>query len=470
MPTLTPTPTPTNTPIASVLPDQKLFTVSRYPDNRITQYTLPLLNTLRDTPADISVSIGAVAKDARGIAISRNGDVIFVVDSGVNAGTGKVYKYTLGTPWDLSTLLYSGDSLSVLNNPASTKSANPTEIEFKYDGTAFYILDDNTDYILEYRMDVPYDVTTAVYVRRKSVRISSSLPINGTSFVFGNFGTKLYVTDDKSLKVIQFALSTAWNVASATLEKSLSTNGGSLNGIAFDYYGSKMFLDFSTAIYAYNLNVDWDVASATIIGEFEKLTVNSLSSDIFLQNVEGQLVTPTVTPSVTPTQTVTPTNTVTPTLTPSVTPTQTVTPTPTVTPTVTFTPTATAAVTPTITPTPSRANLTDLKGLIDALGVFTYKEVAGTTYTLTASDLNKVLVFTSATDITVTLPEAATEDLIDGFFCSVIPGSTGAITLAVEGTDSLLTLDQAVLANGKDGFTVVSKQSDGVWRASGALI
>lgn len=63
-----------------------------------------------------------------------------------------------------------------------------------------------------------------------------------------------------------------------------------------------------------------------------------------------------------------------------------------------------------------------------------------TTRTLTASDNRKVIGFTNASAITVTLPQNTTEALLTGFHCVLVRRSgAGVVTVATEGTDALET-------------------------------
>ncbi|HSH41353.1 MAG TPA: DUF2793 domain-containing protein [Arenicellales bacterium] len=59
----------------------------------------------------------------------------------------------------------------------------------------------------------------------------------------------------------------------------------------------------------------------------------------------------------------------------------------------------------------------------------------GTSLTLTAAHNGRLIGFTAAGDITVTLPEAATETLDPGFLASLVKLGDGDVTLATEGVD-----------------------------------
>lgn len=66
-----------------------------------------------------------------------------------------------------------------------------------------------------------------------------------------------------------------------------------------------------------------------------------------------------------------------------------------------------------------------------------YNKQTGTTYTITASDLGKIVEVSNAAAITVTLPEESTEALQAGFHCVIRQTGVGQITVAKEGSDAL---------------------------------
>ncbi len=77
--------------------------------------------------------------------------------------------------------------------------------------------------------------------------------------------------------------------------------------------------------------------------------------------------------------------------------------------------------------------------LFQANGTMPVNIQTGTTYTLTISDLGKILIFTNSGAITVTLPQQSDIALPLGFNC-MIRSDTGAgvITFTTEGTDSIV--------------------------------
>ena len=68
----------------------------------------------------------------------------------------------------------------------------------------------------------------------------------------------------------------------------------------------------------------------------------------------------------------------------------------------------------------------DLSGTPDLSALPAKETVAGTTYTLVSADKGKIKVFTSASAVTVTLPNNLAED----FWCVVVQQGTGQVTFS----------------------------------------
>jgi len=121
----------------------------------ISQYTL-------STPWDISTSsyaskqfsVASQENIAQGLYVSSDGTKFYVC-GGQN---DTVYQYTMSTPYDISTGSYASKSFD-----ASTQVGNAQGLQFKSDGTMFYVLDSTTQKIFQYTMSTPYDVSTASY-------------------------------------------------------------------------------------------------------------------------------------------------------------------------------------------------------------------------------------------------------------------------------------------------------------------
>jgi len=114
-------------------------------------------------------------------------------------GKYKVYQYTLSSAWDLSTATYTNQSVST-----GPQDPNPRHVYLDPSGSKLYITGTGTDYIYEYSLSTPWDISTLSYD-------STNFSISGQdgsvmSEFFNNDMTKMYVTgyDSHSVYEITF--------------------------------------------------------------------------------------------------------------------------------------------------------------------------------------------------------------------------------------------------------------------------
>lgn len=96
----------------------------------------------------------------------------------------------------------------------------------------------------------------------------------------------------------------------------------------------------------------------------------------------------------------------------------------------------------------------------------------GTAYTLTAADNGKAVTLDNSAAITLTLPQEITADLVDGFQCDLVQLGAGQVTVATEGTDTLISLANNSSIAGQGGRVHVVKLVSGApasWGLSGDL-
>ena len=98
------------------------------------------------------------------------------------------------------------------------------------------------------------------------------------------------------------------------------------------------------------------------------------------------------------------------------------------------------------------------------------KTVAATTYTLLAEDLGKLLVFTAATDVTVTIPTIASDALADGWFTPYVQLGAGQVILSpAGGAAELQTFLGADRTAGQNAWGSIARAGS-VYLAGGDLV
>lgn len=182
----------------------------------------------------------------------------------VGSNNDTVYQYNLSTPWDTTTLSYSGLSYNV-----ALQEITPQGVTFKPDGDRMYIIGTIGDDINEYALSESWNVATASYVRVFSV---SAQELSPQEVKFKLDGTRMYVLGSTGDDVNEYELSEAWNVATAsyTANYSVASEETTPNGLTFSPDGTTMFVVGSIRdnVYQYSLSNAWSVNSATYSGAF----------------------------------------------------------------------------------------------------------------------------------------------------------------------------------------------------------
>ena len=188
----------------------------------------------------------------------------FKIKNGLQAGRylGSNGTETAGTVgYALSNAEYDSVSFSV-----ASQETTPFDIKFNNSGTKMYVVGISSSSVLQYSLSTAYDLSTASY---DSVSFSvASQQGFVTGFSFNTDGTKMYVVGQSPLSVFQYSLSTGFDVSTASYDSvsfSVSSQDTGANGVAFNDTGSKMYIVGSTtnSVYQYSLSTAYDLSTAS---------------------------------------------------------------------------------------------------------------------------------------------------------------------------------------------------------------
>jgi hypothetical protein len=133
-----------------------------------------------------------------------------------------------------------------------------------------YIVGQNSDRVQQYALSTPWNLTTASYEANVSIIGQTT---TSTAIHFKSDGTKMYVADGGAI-AYQYTLATPWNVTSATYD-SVSYDFGTGNiGIAFKSDGTKIYTGTDT-ITQYTASSAWSIASPVSDSKSYTLTNNT---------------------------------------------------------------------------------------------------------------------------------------------------------------------------------------------------
>ena len=191
-------------------------------------------------------SVAAQDTMPQGVFFKPDGTKMYVIG---RTGTD-VNEYNLSTAWNISTASYSQ------NFSLASQETRPTGIFFKPDGTKMYVSGIISDNVNEYDLSIAWDISTSVYSQAFSVSPQDLIP---SGLYFRDNGKQMYIMGPQDDDVIEYALSTAWDVSSAAYSQNFSVRNeqGSPKDLAFNEEGTKMYVLGSqgTNIFTYSLGV-----------------------------------------------------------------------------------------------------------------------------------------------------------------------------------------------------------------------
>ena len=104
-----------------------------------------------------------------------------------------------GIAWEINTAYYASRSLSVAG-----QTLVPVAMAFSSDGTKAYVMDNASDRILQYTLSTAWDISTGSYASKSlSVTAQDSNPV---AMAFSSDGTKAYVVGTTNDTIYQYTL------------------------------------------------------------------------------------------------------------------------------------------------------------------------------------------------------------------------------------------------------------------------
>jgi DNA-binding beta-propeller fold protein YncE len=176
--------------------------------------------------------IGEYDINPQGVFFSPDGTKMYIVGS----ENDLVYQFTLSTAWDVSTALFAG-----VPGFLSSSDPEPSSVTLSSDGTKMYLLGRRFGVLLQYNLSSPWWPGSATPVNFIYVSANDALP---QSVYFSPDGTKMYIVGSENDLVYQYALSTAWDITTASFLQSFSValKEGSPTGIYFKPDGTMMYI------------------------------------------------------------------------------------------------------------------------------------------------------------------------------------------------------------------------------------
>ena len=185
-------------------PDGKVMYVVDNGSLTIEQYNL---TTAWDSSTLVHDDNFAISDEnqLRALAFKYDGTKMYVTGN----ETEVIQQFTLSTPWDVTSATKDSTESSALTD----KEDNPRSIQFNSDGTIFYIGGNGSDSIHKYTLSTPWDVSTLEFSQSYSfsAQVDSSVTHSiMAGFIFTANFTKLYITQDTDSRQSQTGVNTIY--------------------------------------------------------------------------------------------------------------------------------------------------------------------------------------------------------------------------------------------------------------------
>jgi hypothetical protein len=215
-----------------------------------------------------------------GVDFSDTGDKMFVIGTGEN----NVNEYSLSTAFDISTANLT-DGFDV-----SSQDSNPAGVVFTDVGDKMFVVGNENDSVYQYSLSINFDVSTASFTDSFDVSSQDGSP---GSVAFSDTGDKMFVVGNDNDNVLEYSLSTTFDVSTASFTDSLDISGQDTNvtGVTFNNTGSKMFVSGSgnDNVYEYSLSTAFDVSTASFTDSFDVETQEGVPTDVVFSDTGGKM-------------------------------------------------------------------------------------------------------------------------------------------------------------------------------------
>jgi len=154
----------------------------------------------------------------------------------------------------------------------SSDEASATGITFKPDGTKMYITGIGADRILQYNLTTAFDITSATLEKSVLIRDEENKP---EDVKFNSDGTVIFILGTNNDGIDRWSLSTPYDIGSITVADTLFTSiGGDPRGLAFNNDGTKMFIlnQTNTRVEEYNLSTPYNPDTKTLTNTLTNAT------------------------------------------------------------------------------------------------------------------------------------------------------------------------------------------------------
>jgi len=214
-------------------------------------FSKPISGFFDITNASLSTSISTRNSDPVGIAWNNDGSRLYQLGG---FSSSEISQFTVSTPFDITSASFS--------KSISPQDGDSRGIAWNNDGSRLYEVGDTFDNerIYQSTVSTPFDIASA------SLDTSiSAQDKNPRGIAWNDDGSRLYEVGLSGTRIYQSTLSTPFDIASASFDTSILTEDDDPRGIAWNDDGSRLYEvgQSSRLIYQSTLSTPFDISSAS---------------------------------------------------------------------------------------------------------------------------------------------------------------------------------------------------------------
>jgi hypothetical protein len=201
-----------------------------------------------------SFDVSSQTNSMRGVSLLDNGSILGICGRSPDS----VFLYDLSTNFDITTATVSSSV------DLSSQISIIRGFAVSSDGGKLFGLGSSTDKVYEYALSTDFDVSTASFSQSFDIGAQDT---SHSGLNFSNTGKTMHTTGTDNSNVYEYDLTTAFDVSTASFFQSKSINGQTTDptGVEFNQDGTVMYVvsNSTTQIFQYDVSQSFDVQAAT---------------------------------------------------------------------------------------------------------------------------------------------------------------------------------------------------------------
>ena len=175
------------------------------------------------------------------------------------------------------------DDIDVVANGSNGQNI-PHGVTFNSDGTKMYVVGASANRVIQYTLSTPFDISEATLLAGSIC--DEGFAGDGLKVIFNSDGSKFFLVDDSTQDVEILTLTTAYDISTCNNTGSKDFGTGNLRDLKFSSDGKKVFLYDQAGTHSlkqYSLSSAFDISNPTLVTTYtgtDSQTLKKLTGNV----------------------------------------------------------------------------------------------------------------------------------------------------------------------------------------------